>query len=148
MKKNNTLNFFILLLNNLLKRGEKTKILNCLIEIFRSLSFKFQQSPFLIVSSLRKRLTVNVDTRSIRTRKKSHIAPFYLKDRRRMFVLARWIKHALLENKSPLCFSDKLTLEFTDVLKNNKNSKILNQRKISHDLIVNNFANKHFRWAK
>ena len=77
--------------------------------------------------------------------KKVHFVPFPTTYKRRIYLVIKWIINATLEDKRKLNFSEKLSLEIFNLIKN-KSSKSLKIKRNNFSKALINRSNLHFRW--
>ena len=91
------------------------------------------------------KLNSYIEIKTIKIRKKVHFVPFPTTYKRRIYLVIKWIINATLEDKRKLNFSEKLSLEIFNLIKN-KSSKSLKIKKNNFSKALINRSNLHFRW--
>jgi small subunit ribosomal protein S7 len=91
------------------------------------------------------KLNSYIEIKTIKIRKKIHFVPFPTTYKRRIYLVIKWIINATLEDKRKLKFSEKLSLEIFNLIKN-KSSKSLKIKKNNFSKALINRSNLHFRW--
>jgi ribosomal protein S7 len=91
------------------------------------------------------KLNSYIEIKTIRIRKKIHFVPFPTNYKRRIYLVTKWLIHAALEDKRKLPFSQKLSLEIFNLIKN-KSSKSLKSKENNFLKATTNRSNLHFRW--
>ena len=84
----------------LIKKGNKKKALklfNNLLNSFISNTYKI--STIYLFSILFFKLNTNIELREFKFRKRVHYIPMPIKRKRKMFIIIKWLKQAILLNK-------------------------------------------------
>ena len=144
MKKKN-LHLYNKFVGFITKNGKKPKAK----VIFDSALFNVTQKLKIPLNRLLLKIFLKlnsyIEIKTIKIRKKIHFVPFPTTYKRRIYLVIKWIINATLEDKRKLNFSEKLSLEIFNLIKN-KSSKSLKIKKNNFSKALINRSNLHFRW--
>jgi len=144
MKKKN-LHLYNKFVGFITKNGKKPKAK----VIFDSALFNVTQKLKIPLNRLLLKIFLKlnsyIEIKTIKIRKKVHFVPFPTTYKRRIYLVIKWIINATLEDKRKLNFSEKLSLEIFNLIKN-KSSKSLKIKKNNFSKALINRSNLHFRW--
>ena len=144
MKKKN-LHLYNKFVGFITKNGKKPKAK----VIFDSALFNVTQKLKIPLNKLLLKIFLKlnsyIEIKTIKIRKKIHFVPFPTTYKRRIYLVIKWIINATLEDKRKLKFSEKLSLEIFNLIKN-KSSKSLKIKKNNFSKALINRSNLHFRW--
>jgi small subunit ribosomal protein S7 len=144
MKKKN-LHLYNKFVGFITKNGKKPKAK----VIFDSALFNVTQKLKIPLNRLLLKIFLKlnsyIEIKTIKIRKKVHFVPFPTTYKRRIYLVIKWIINATLEDKRKLNFSEKLSLEIFNLIKN-KSSKSLKIKKNNFAKALINRSNLHFRW--
>jgi small subunit ribosomal protein S7 len=144
MKKKN-LHLYNKFVGFITKNGKKPKAK----VIFDSALFNVTQKLKIPLNKLLLKIFLKlnsyIEIKTIKIRKKIHFVPFPTTYKRRIYLVIKWIINATLEDKRKLNFSEKLSLEIFNLIKN-KSSKSLKIKRNNFSKALINRSNLHFRW--
>ena len=144
MKKKN-LHLYNKFVGFITKNGKKPKAK----VIFDSALFNVTQKLKIPLNRLLLKIFLKlnsyIEIKTIKIRKKVHFVPFPTTYKRRIYLVIKWIINATLEDKRKLNFSEKLSLEIFNLIKN-KSSKSLKIKRNNFSKALINRSNLHFRW--
>jgi small subunit ribosomal protein S7 len=144
MKKKN-LHLYNKFVGFITKNGKKPKAK----VIFDSALFNVTQKLKIPLNRLLLKIFLKlnsyIEIKTIKIRKKVHFVPFPTTYKRRIYLVIKWIVNATLEDKRKLNFSEKLSLEIFNLIKN-KSSKSLKIKRNNFSKALINRSNLHFRW--
>ena len=127
------------------KNGKKTKGKTsfdfALFKVVQKVKIPFNQ----LLLKIFLRLNSYIEIKSIKIRKKTHFIPFPTNYKRRIYLAVKWITQATFEDKRKVKFSEKLFVEFLNLLKK-KSSKALKLKKNNFQKALISRSNLHFRW--
>ena len=142
---NKRLPFYNVLLGFFIKKGKKQKAKLMLDRTFSILQKKTKKPLSLLMSVYFFRLRTVVEIRKVKKGKHSHYVPFLVGPKRRVFLIVRWLKEAVEEDKRLVSYEEKLSSEILKVLAN-KSCISLSRKKENIKLAVSNRSNIYYRW--
>ena len=132
----------------LIKKGNKKKALklfNNLLNSFISNTYKI--STIYLFSILFFKLNTNIELREFKFRKRVHYIPMPIKRKRKMFIIIKWLKQAILLNKLKVNVATKLYEELANTLFAEQFSNIINYKVENEKKAFQYKAKAHFRWS-
>jgi len=142
---NKTLPFYNVLLGFFIKKGKKQKAKVMLDRTFSILQEKTRKPLSLLMGIFFFRLRTVVEIRKVKKGKHAHYVPFLVGPKRRVFLIVKWLKEAVEEDKRLVSYEEKLSSEILKVLAN-KPCVSLNKKKENIKLAVSNRSNIYYRW--
>jgi small subunit ribosomal protein S7 len=142
---NKTLPFYNVLLGFFIKKGKKQKAKVMLDRTFSILQEKTRKPLSLLMGIYFFRLRTVVEIRKVKKGKHAHYVPFLVGPKRRVFLIVKWLKEAVEEDKRLVSYEEKLSSEILKVLAN-KPCVSLNKKKENIKLAVSNRSNIYYRW--
>lgn len=136
-------NLYIKFINLIFKQGQKSFWEKKIASLFFILKKKLNYSRNYILLKIFLRLHTKVEIRTVKSRKRVNIIPFFIKLKRRYFLALKWLLSSAKAKKAS--FQQNLLLEILLVL-NKKTSVSLSLLKENNLLSYKNRANMHFRW--
>jgi len=91
------------------------------------------------------RLSVFVESKTIKVRKKSYIVPFTVSLKRRSYLISKWLMKAVSQNTSKQPTYAKIKSEILFLLKKSQ-SKAFKLKQLNNKQVLLNRSNAHFRW--
>lgn len=125
---NKTLPFYNVLLGFFIKKGKKQKAKVMLDRTFSILQEKTRKPLSLLMGIFFFRLRTVVEIRKVKKGKHAHYVPFLVGPKRRVFLIVKWLKEAVEEDKRLVSYEEKLSSEILKVLAN-KPCVSLNKKK-------------------
>jgi small subunit ribosomal protein S7 len=113
--------------------------------IFFILRKKLNYSRSFILLKIFMRLHTKVELRTIKTRRRINLVPFFIKIKRRFFLALKWLLKSIKRNKMRVSLKEKLLLEIL-VIFQKKSCFSIQELKTNNLLAYKNRANSHFRW--
>jgi small subunit ribosomal protein S7 len=129
----------------LTKKGKKTVAKNLLDDAFSKIQKISKLKINTVLNTLLSKLNTHVEIRKIKIRKNTHIVPFPLKNKRRNYLIIKWILNSIEEDKRKVSYSKKLSEEILSII-SNKISKTLTKKIYNNEQAVKNRSNIHYRW--
>lgn len=142
---NKTLPFYNVLLGFFIKKGKKQKAKVMLDRTFSILQERTRKPLSLLMGIFFFRLRTVVEIRKVKKGKHAHYVPFLVGPKRRVFLIVKWLKEAVEEDKRLVSYEEKLSSEILKVLAN-KPCVSLNKKKENIKLAVSNRSNIYYRW--
>jgi len=142
MKKKNIYDSF---LGFLTKKGNKVLARKLLYISFFKASRTTKLPMHFLIFKVFSHLNSALEAKRIRYRRSSHIVPFPVNEKRRIYLGIKWLLEAVKEDKRRQPFSDKLSFELVSVAKNMQ-CKSLQKKQTNDTLAAANKSNIHFRW--
>lgn len=129
-----------------IKSGKSQKIQVLIEMVFFDISKKTKISPFSILLNIFKLLNTYIEVRAIKRRRRTHLVPFSVGYKRRLFLSLKFLSKSLNEDKRKISFNVKLKSEILNLIYKKKISKsfLLKQTDIKNAIL--NRSNVHFRW--
>jgi ribosomal protein S7 len=135
------------LIGFLTKNGNKTaaliifnKICNKISAIIPIISLSYFFSLFFL------KLNTNIEIRKVSFRRRIHFIPIPIKTSRKIFIIFKWIKQVISNNKQNISFYSKLYNELLAVVFLETSSSIM-KLKLENELKAYQYKSKaHFRW--
>ena len=135
------------LIGFLTKNGNKTasllifnKICNKISTIIPIISLSYFFSLFFL------KLNTNIEIRKVSFRRRVHFIPTPIKNSRKIFIIFKWIKQIISNNKQNISFYNKLYNELLAVVFFESSSSII-KLKLDNELKAYQYKSKaHFRW--
>jgi len=135
------------LIGFLIKNGNKTaaliifnKICNKISAIVPIISLSYFFSLFFL------KLNTNIEIRKVSFRKRVHFIPTPIKTSRKSFVIFKWIRQTILNNKQSIPFYNKLYNELITLVFSESSSPLM-KLKLDTELKAYQYKSKsHFRW--
>ena len=135
------------LIGFLTKTGNKTAALfifnnvcNKISAIVPVISLSYFFSLFFL------KLNTNIEIRKVSFRRRIHFIPIPIKTSRKIFVIFKWIKEVILNNKQNISYDNKLYNELMAVIFSESSSSII-KLKLDNELKAYQYKSKaHFRW--
>ena len=87
-----------------------------------------------------------IEVKSVKIKRRTYNIPFSMNFDRRLYLILKWIKNAILCDKRRLPTVKKLYLELISLLSFNNISKSLKLKENNRLQAISNRANLHFRW--
>jgi ribosomal protein S7 len=143
LKKFNT--FYYKFLGFLVKNGNKNKAKNIVDNAFSSASNQSNRSIIYLLKLVFSRLSVFVESKTIKVRKKSYIVPFTVSLKRRSYLISKWLMKAVSQNTSKQPTYAKIKNEILFLLKKSQ-SKAFKLKQLNNKQVLLNRSNAHFRW--
>ena len=135
---NSILGFFV-------KNGKKGKAKNLLDETFTIVRKKTKRSLSVTMTLFFFRLKTLVEVKKLSTRKRSYSVPFIISSKRRVYLIFKWLKSAVVADKRKIALSKKLSEEILKVVENNP-SIALDSKKENFTQASKNRSNLYYRW--
>ena len=139
------INLYHKLVNLVFKSGKKSFWEKSLSSLFFLLKKKLNYSRNFILLKLFLRLHTKVEIRTVKSRKRINMIPFFIKFKRRCFLSLKWLLQAVKKNNTKNSLQQKLLIEILFVLRK-KSCISLNLLEENNLLSFKNRANMHFRW--
>jgi len=144
-KNKKKLHLYNKLVGSIFKNGKRSKG-KCvfdfaLFSVVQKLKIPFNQ----LLLKIFLKLNSYIEIKSIKIRKKTHFIPFPTNYKRRIYLAVKWIIKATFEDKRKLKFSEKLSSEILNLIKN-KSSKALKLKRNNFQKALSSRSNLHFRW--
>jgi ribosomal protein S7 len=135
------------LIGFLIKNGNKTAALNIFNKICSRISSTI---PIISLSYFYFlfffKLNTNIEIRKVSFRKRVHFIPTPIKTSRKSFIIFKWIKEVLSNNKQNISYYNKFYNEIIAVIFS-ENSSSLMKLKLNTELKAYQYKSKaHFRW--
>lgn len=135
------------LIGFLTKNGNKTaallifnKICNKISATVPVISLSYFFSLFFL------KLNTNIEIRKVSFRRRIHFIPIPIKTSRKIFVIFKWIKEVILNNKQNISYYNKLYNELIAVVFSEAASPVM-KLKLDNELKAYQYKSKaHFRW--
>jgi small subunit ribosomal protein S7 len=143
--KSNAFLLYKKLIGIITKNGKKaiaTKLLN---NTFINLKNDLKFSTNFILLKILNRLKVSIETKKIKIKRSSHLLPLPIKQKRKVFLISKWLILGAKNQKSKKGFDSKLKLELHDLICS-KESFSYKYKKYNIFKSLQNRANTHFRW--
>ena len=129
-----------------LKNGKKATSLNIVNKALLLTALKLKRSPTLILSQVFNKLKTSVELKEVKIRKSTHLVPFPVNFKRKIFLLVKWLRIGTLKsNKKIKTIILKLHKELVKTLKT-KYSLSYRIKKYHISKALLNKSNFHFRW--
>ena len=129
------------LIGFLTKNGNKTaalfifnKVCNKISAIVPVISLSYFFSLFFL------KLNTNIEIRKVSFRRRIHFIPIPIKTSRKIFVIFKWIKEVILNNKQNISYDNKLYNELMAVIFSESSSSIIKLKAYQYK------SKAHFRW--
>lgn len=135
---NSILGFFV-------KDGKKGKAKSLLDETFAIVRKKTKRSLSVTMTLFFFRLKTLVEVKKLSTRKRSYSVPFIISSKRRVYLIFKWLKNAVVADKRKIALSKKLSEEILKVVENNP-SIALDSKKENFTQASKNRSNLYYRW--
>ena len=135
---NSILGFFV-------KDGKRGKAKNLLDETFVIVRKKTKRSLSVTMTLFFFRLKTLVEVKKLSTRKRSYSVPFIISSKRRVYLIFKWLKSAVVADKRKIALSKKLSEEILKVVENNS-SIALDSKKENFTQASKNRSNLYYRW--
>ena len=135
---NSILGFFV-------KDGKRGKAKNLLDETFAIVRKKTKRSLSVTMTLFFFRLKTLVEVKKLSTRKRSYSVPFIISSKRRVYLIFKWLKSAVVSDKRKIALSKKLSEEILKVVENNP-SIALDSKKQNFTQASKNRSNLYYRW--
>jgi len=145
LKSKNSISFYNKFLGFLIKNGNKTKAKKIVDKSFTLASKNSKKSVIFLLKLVFSRLSVFVESKTIRVRKKAHIVPFPVSLNRRFYLVSRWLMKAVSQNSNKISTHLKIKNEILLLLKKSQ-SKAFKLKQLNNKQVVLNRSNAHFRW--
>jgi len=101
-----------------------------------------------VLNTLQKRLKISVEVKKVTSRRSTHLVPFPVKSRRKVYLITKWIYNGSKKLKKMKKFknttSKALELEIMNTIFKKSNSYKFKKYSIRN--AIQNRANAHFRW--
>ena len=133
------------LLGLMIKDGKKSLATQILKEAFIQASFLCNLPSVKISIKLAESLLCSVETRKLKIKKTTYLVPFIISEKRKYFLISKWILTTVREDKRRVSFKQKLVEEFILILKKNKGETI-SKKNLNITQATKNKANIHYRW--
>jgi len=143
--KSKKVNLYSKFLGFLIKKGNKVVAKQILNSAFLIASKNTQLSLQLLLLKLFLKLNSFVEVKRVRIRRSSHVVPFAISFKRRLYLIIKWIMQAVHEDKRQISMEHKLAFEITNIIKNLP-SKSLKIKEANILQALSNRSNAHFRW--
>lgn len=144
MKKEQSL--YTIFIGYLTKKGNKIQAKRILDSTFFELSKKFTLPLSVILHKILKSMGSNVEVKTIKMRKNTHVVPFPINKTRRNYLLVKKIMDSVKEDTTNRPVTNKLIDELAGILLLNKSNKSLQKNKSDLKQAILNKSNTHFRW--
>jgi small subunit ribosomal protein S7 len=143
MKKNKDI--YSKFLGSLTKNGKKSVAKRILDSSFIKVSKKENIPAHFILSRILLRLNFFLEIKKIKIRKNTHLVPFPLTTRRQDFLRVKWLLESAKEDSRKIDLSDKIAMEVSNLLLNDKSKSLLKKNFVNKEALSNR-SNVHFRW--
>ena len=145
LRSKSSINFYNKFLGFLVKNGNRNKAKKIVDKAFTLASKISKKSTVFLLKLVFLRLSVFVESRTIRVKKKSHIVPFPISVNRRFFLVSSWLMKAIDQNDGKIPTFLKIKEEILLLLKKSP-SKSLKLKQFNNKQVILNRSNAHFRW--
>jgi ribosomal protein S7 len=146
VQKKNKKNIYTILLNSFFKNGKKQLFKKLIDNLFLNLSKNYKISSSNLLRYIFKSLYSLVEIKKVKIHRRVHMVPFSIKKNRRYYLIIKWLKKSLLEDKRHVSFHEKLKVEIIKILFNKKLSKALQFKSLNSSQAFLNRSNIHYRW--
>lgn len=136
------------LIGFLLKSGKKHAALSIFNDVCNKISVNL---PIVSISYFFSlfflKLNTNIETKKVSFRKRVHFIPVPIKKHRKVFLILKWIKQALLQNSSKIAFNKKLYNELINAVFLEQSSNLI-KFKLDNEVKAYQYKSKaHYRWS-
>jgi len=132
--------------NFFLKKGKANTANNLMKNILHFFSKKYKVSSSFFLLAIFKKLNSFVEIRQIKIKRKLYYVPFSISIKRRIYLVLKRLKQAILLDKRKVSVYEKIKTEIFLLLSKEKISKSLEIKKNDSSKILLNRANIHYRW--
>lgn len=135
------------LIGFLIKKGNKSASLAIFNKICSKISTNLPNISLSYFFSLFfLKLNTNIEIRKVSFRRRDHFIPIPIKNKRKIFVVFKWIKQVVSSNNQNIAFYNKLYNELLAVVFLESSSAIV-KLKLENELKAYQYKSKaHFRW--
>ena len=135
------------LIGFLIKNGNKTAALTIFNKVCKKISTTIPVVSLSYFFSLFfMKLNTNIEIKKVSFRKRVHFIPTPIKTSRKSFIIFKWIRQVILNNKQNISFYNKLYNELIAVIFL-ENSSSLIKLKLDNEVKAYQYKSKaHFRW--
>lgn len=129
----------------LTKRGNKAIAKNLVDSAFLKAAKVLNIPTHILLFRVFSNLNSSVEAKRIKYRRGSYIVPFPTSRQRRTYLVIKWLVEAVKEDKRRHSYSEKLSFELVNVVKN-ISCKSLQRKQTNDSLASANKSNIHYRW--
>jgi ribosomal protein S7 len=135
------------LIGFLIKNGNKTAALTIFNKVCKKISTTIPVVSLSYFFSLFfMKLNTNIEIKKVSFRKRVHFIPTPIKTSRKSFIIFKWIRQVISNNKQNISFYNKLYNELIAVIFL-ENSSSLIKLKLDNEVKAYQYKSKaHFRW--
>ena len=139
------INLYSKFLGFLIKKGNKVVAKQIINNAFLIASKSTKLSLQFLLLKLFLKLNSFVEVKRVRIRRSSHVVPFAINFKRRLYLIIKWIMNAVHQDKRQVSMQHKLAFEIINIIKNLP-SKSLKLKEANITQALANRSNAHFRW--
>jgi len=143
--KSNLTHLYSKLLGALTKKGKKTKAKKILNQTFLLISKKKKISIYKILLKIFFQLNTFVEVKKILVKRGSHIVPFSINFKRRLYLIVKWLMQSIKLDQRQVSLSIKLTTEIIKLIEK-KTSFAYKAKESNIAQALLNRSNAHYRW--
>lgn len=135
------------LIGFLLKKGKKKTALKIFNKICQNIAYILPNISLTYIFSLFfSKLNTNIETRKVLFRNRVHFIPTPIQQMRKIFIIFKWLKIVLQNNKNKASFDKKFQHEILSVIFFENTSRVM-KLKLENELKAYQYKSKiHFRW--
>jgi len=140
-----SLSLYYKLIGFLTKKGNKSKAISIVNNLFFLLSKRFNTLSFNLLYNLFFKLNIFVEVKSLRIKRRTYLVPFSIGLKRRSYLILKWLLLAVKQNKKKASISRKLYEEIELIL-TNKTCNTIKKKDLNNKTALLNRSNLHYRW--
>jgi ribosomal protein S7 len=147
-QKNQTINtnfIYNKIVGFFIKEGNKINAKDIVDWSFSELSKTTKKPIHLILIKIFLKFNNFVEVKKIKSRRNSHIIPFPINFKRKIYLILRWIMSSIKEDKRKISTKKKFFFELLSIY-TNKKAKSLIKNNLNKTGAFKNKSNAHFRW--
>jgi small subunit ribosomal protein S7 len=138
-------NIYDYFLGSLIKKGNKLSAKKILYTALTDAAVIVKQKPDHLLKKVFSKLQLHVEIKKIKRRKYITIVPTPVVEKRRFYLVVKFLLEAAKEDKRRISFSNKLCNEIISTLTKKSSKSLLKKRQVITQSLLNR-SNIHYRW--